>query len=181
MHRNLQRICVVLIAIVLAGGCKESETASERPAAYPDAQRVDVSRIRFDDGDSFYLNDEPIRLLGFDTPETRSPGVGIFIDQPYGPEAAESTRVWILRAQRVEIVYDGRGTYGRRLAHLFVDGELLAVRIIGVGLAYENVNHFGDNGFPDLADRILDAAQSAPPPPFEQPYRWRRKNQKKLE
>jgi len=142
---------------------------------------VDVTQIRFDDGDSFYIGDEAIRLLGVDTPETKSPGVGIYIDQPYGPEAAESTRVWILGASTVEIARDGRGTYGRRLAHLFVDGDLLAIRLIENGLAYENVSHFGDNGFPDLADRILDAAEAAPRPPFEQPYKWRRKNQKRTE
>jgi len=39
------------------------------------------------DGDTFYLDDKPVRVLGIDTPETKSPGVGIFIDQPRGPEA----------------------------------------------------------------------------------------------
>jgi endonuclease YncB( thermonuclease family) len=140
---------------------------------------VDVSQIRFDDGDSFMLGKEPIRLLGYDTPETRSPEVGIYEDQKRGPEAAESTRVWILRAERVEIVKDGRGRYGRRLAHVFVDGDLLAVRHLQHGLAYENVSHFGDNGFPDLADLILDAAATGPRPDFEPPYKWRRKHQKR--
>ncbi|MCH7549202.1 MAG: thermonuclease family protein, partial [Candidatus Krumholzibacteriota bacterium] len=160
-------------------GCGNAGRSGEHPASYPGARRVDVSHIRFDDGDSFYLRDEPIRLLGVDTPETKSPGVGIFIDQPWGPEAAESTRVWILSADVVEIVVDGRGKYGRRLAHIFLDGDLLAVRLIDSALAYENVSHFGDNGFPELADRILDAAERSERPPFEEPYRWRRKNQKK--
>ena len=45
--------------------------------------------------------------------------------------------------------------------------------------AYENVSYFGDNGFPDLADRILRAAAAGPRPAFEAPYRWRKKHQKR--
>jgi endonuclease YncB( thermonuclease family) len=164
--------CAALAAVI-------SASCGEHDAVYPGARTVAVERIRFDDGDTFILDGEPIRILGIDTPETKSPEVGIMIDQPYGPAAAESTRALVTRARRVEIAYDGRGTYGRRLAHVFVDGELLAVKLIEMGLAYENVSHFGDNGFPDLADRILDAAARSPKPPFQQPYKWRKKNQKK--
>ena len=174
------RACaLVLAAALLAAGACNRKTRDAGTPSYPGAEPVDVTRIKFDDGDSFMLGKEPIRLLGYDTPETRSPEVGIYEDQKRGPEAAESTRVWILRAERVEIVKDGRGRYGRRLAHVFVDGELLAVRHLEHGLAYENVSHFGDNGFPDLADRILDAAATGPKPDFEPPYKWRKKHQKR--
>lgn len=166
------------LTVALLPACNRSARDGYTPS-YPGAQRVDVAAIRFDDGDSFILGNEPIRVLGIDTPETRSPGVGIYEDQKRGPEAAESTQVWILRADTVEIVKDGRGGYGRRLAHIFLDGELLSIRLLQHGLAYENVSHFGDNGFPDLADRILDAAAAAPRPDFEPPYQWRRKHQKR--
>jgi len=168
----------MVILVVTAPACNHKARNGYKPC-YPGAQLVDVTQIQFDDGDSFKLGDEPIRVLGIDTPETRSPGVGIYEDQERGPEAAESTEVWILRADTVEIVKDGRGGYGRRLAHVFVDGDLLAIRHLEHGLAYENVSHFGDNGFPDLADLILDAAAAGPRPDFEQPYKWRQKNQKR--
>lgn len=166
---------VTVVAAVLA--CRGD--ADDHPRSYVGAQRVSLASIRFDDGDTFYLDGKPIRILGIDTPETRSPEVGIMEDQPYGPAAAESTRAILGRAGVIEVVVDGRDTYGRRLAHVFVDGELLAVKLLGYGLAYETVSHFGDNGFPDLADEILDAAANGPPPPFEQPYRWRQKNQRR--
>ncbi len=169
----------LLAAALVSSACQPSGDSGEAPPSYPGAEIVDISRIRFDDGDTFYLDGKPVRVLGIDTPETKSPDVGIFIDQPRGPEAAESTRVWMLRAKRLEIVRDGRGSYGRLLAHIFTDGELLAVRLLEARLAWENVSHFGDNGFPDLADQILDAAEVVGRPPFEQPYRWRKKNQKK--
>ncbi len=175
--RHLAIAALVLLA-ALAAGCQSAQSEHRRPS-YPGARAIDVSQIRFDDGDTFYVNGKPIRVLGVDTPETRSPGVGIFEDQAHGPEAAESTRVWILRAKRIELAEDGRGRYGRRLAHVFIDGELLAVRLIRTGLGYETVSHFGDNGFPDLADRILEAAETAPKPDFQPPWKWRKKHQKK--
>ncbi len=182
-----KRVCtLVLCAIVLTASvsCRrengaKSARASSSPSSYPGATRVDVAQIEFDDGDTFLYRDEPIRVLGIDTPEVAEPDVGIFQDQPYGRAAADSTQALITRAGRVEIAYDGRDIYHRRLAHVFVDGELLGVKLLGMGLAYENVSHFGDNGFPDLADRILQAAHDGPKPPFEPPYQWRKKHQRK--
>ena len=81
----------------------------------------------------------------------------------------------------VELAYDGRDIYKRRLAHVFVDGELLAIKLLGYGLAYENVRHFGDNGFPDLADQIMKAADAGPKPAFEPPHVWRKKHQHKVQ
>lgn len=170
-------LVVVYLAAAVAMGCGRESGAAR--ASYDDAVTIDVSGIEFDDGDTFMYRGEAIRVLGIDTPETEEPDVGIFEDQPYGRAAAESTRTLITRARRVEIVYDGRDIYDRRLAHVFVDGELLAEKILAMGLAYETVSHFGDNGFPDLADRILRAAEAGPKPPFEPPYRWRKKHQKK--
>lgn len=169
------RILVALLLLtLLAPSCR-----SESDASYPGAVSVALARIQFDDGDTFLLDGQPIRILGIDTPETASPDVGILIDQPYGPEAARYTRDQLSGATRIELAVDGKDTYGRQLAHVFVDGELLAVKLLRNSLAYENVTHFGDNGFPDLADRILDAAAAAPKPRFEPPYQWRRKHQQK--
>jgi endonuclease YncB( thermonuclease family) len=96
--------------------------------------------------------------------------------QPCGPAAAESTRAWIERASKVEIVFDGRDLYDRTLAHVFIDGELLACRLIRHALAYETVSHYGDSGYPDLAQQILDTTRSSPKPTFEPPYRWKQKH-----
>lgn len=178
--RNVRHLLAGMALAALAGaGCGgDSATARHRPA-YPGAKVVDVARIEFDDGDTFLLDGKSIRFLGIDTPEVAGPDVGIFEDQPYGRAAADSTRALILRARVVEIATDGLDRYRRRLAHIFVDGELLAEKLLAMGLAYENVSHFGDNGFPDLADRILRAADTGPRPPFEPPHQWRKKHQKR--
>jgi endonuclease YncB( thermonuclease family) len=175
--RQFPGLVFLLAAAVLS--CSRGEAGSSR-ASYPGAVVVQVRDITFDDGDTFFVKKTPIRVLGIDTPEVRNPAVGINEDQPFGPAAAESTRAIISRAHVVELAYDGRDVYKRRLAHVFVDGELLGVKLIGYGLAYENVRHFGDNGFPDLADRIIRAADAGPKPAFEPPHLWRKKHQQRV-
>ena len=169
-------LAAFLFLLVAWGGCREEGPAGYRPT-HPQARYLDISRVEFDDGDTFLLDGKPVRILGIDTPETKSPSVGILEDQPYGPEAADSTRALMTRAELLEWVPDGRDTYGRRLAHVLVDGKLLAVELIHMRLAYENVSFFGDNGYPDLAQKILEASRETPRPPFEPPYRWRKKHQ----
>jgi len=181
--RRTISIYIFLATVVpplLFSACREGPPDGYRPT-HEHARYLDRSRVRFDDGDTFYLDGKPIRILGIDTPETKSPEVGIMYDQPYGPAAAESTKALISRAKLAEIVLDGKDNYGRRLAHVLVDGELLGVKLIEMGLAYENVSFFGDNGYPDLADRILKASLSAPTPRFQEPYKWRKKNQRRAE
>ena len=174
-------LIAVFSALLTGPGCREDSgaPANYRPT-HEHARYLDIRRVEFDDGDTFLLDGAPIRILGIDTPETKSPSVGIFEDQPFGPAAAESTKALMTRARLLEWVPDGEDYYGRRLAHVLVDGELLGVKLIEMGLAYENVSYFGDNGFPDLADQILRASLDAPRPAFEPPYRWRKKHQKRF-
>ena len=138
-----------------------------------------IAKIDFDDGDTFSCTSEKIRVLGVDTPEISHPKHGIQRDQEGGRAAAEFTKAAISNAKRVLIVRDGRDPYGRTLAHVLVDGELLGVRLIKAGHAYENIAHFGDNGMPEFALQIIEAVKSTRKPSFEEPYKWRRKNQRK--
>jgi len=171
-------LSAILFLAICSAGCREKKRSGYQPT-HPYAQHLNINSVQFDDGDTFLLDGQPVRILGIDTPETKSPSVGIYQDQPFGPAAAESTQALMTRATLLEWIPDGRDNYGRRLAHVLVDGRLLGVDLIMMGLAYENVSYFGDNGYPDLAQQILDASHKAPKPAFEQPYRWRKKNQKK--
>jgi endonuclease YncB( thermonuclease family) len=165
-------------SIFFGQGCTRPDPPGYKPTCRG-AYYISKEKIRFKDGDTILLDGKPIRFLGVDTPEVIDSTVGIFENQPYGPEAAESTRVWIMRAATAEYLPDGKDVYGRRLAHIFVDGELLAVRLIRCGLAYETVSWYGDNGFPDQAREILEASEDAPKPKFQKPSQWRRKHQKR--
>jgi endonuclease YncB( thermonuclease family) len=168
-----------LAALLLTtAGCSHQKPDSYKPS-YRGARIVELGDIEFDDGDTFDLRGETIRVLGIDTPEIAHPDLGVFENQPYGIAASESTRAWMTRAGTLEIVFGGRGMYDRRLAHVFIDGELLSCRLIRNGLAYETVSHFGDSGFPDLAQEILDTSRNSPKPPFEQPYKWKKRQRTK--
>src|SRR3989338_1574199 len=136
-------------------------------------------RIKHDDGDSLYCSDKYIRILGLDTPEIAHPEHGIFQDQEYGREAVHLTNKLLDEAKRVTILEDKKDKYGRTLAHVLVDGELLAVKLIKAGLAYETVSFYGDNGFPEFALQIKDAFETSPKPQFESPHLWRKKYQQK--
>jgi endonuclease YncB( thermonuclease family) len=173
--RGILRTAVAFAVVVIAAGCFHRHPPGYKPS-YRGARLVDVADIRFDDGDTFDYKNRPIRVLGIETPEIAHPDLGVYEPQDYGPAAAESTRAWIERAAKVEIVLDGRDLYDRTLAHVFVDGELLACRLIRHALAYETVSHYGDNGYPDLAQEIIDTARRSPKPKFEPPYRWKQKH-----
>ena len=166
---------VAILICCAAVSCKKS---TYKPS-YPGAKVIELYEIEFDDGDTFLLRQKPIRVLGIDTPEIAHPALGMHEDQPFGVAAAESTQAWMTRAAVIEYVPDGMDRYNRRLAHVFLDGKLLAIRLIQNGLAYETVSHFGDSGFPDLAQQILDTSRAAPKPPFEAPYKWKRRQREK--
>ncbi len=180
MRRRISRIsaAAALISILFLTNCRHNAPRGYKPS-YRGARYIYKDKIEFDDGDTFLYEGRPFRFLGIDCPEVRNPNVGIEKDQPFGREAAESTAAWIMRAHTAEYIPDGRDYYGRRLVHIMIDGKLLAVKLLRHALAYETVTHFGDNGFPDLAQKILDASIAAPKPDFEEPYKWRKKHQKK--
>jgi endonuclease YncB( thermonuclease family) len=169
---------VTVLGVTIYVTCANEDPPGYKPS-YRGAHYLYTDKIEFDDGDTFSYAGTVIRFLGIDCPEIKHPDVGIREDQPFGRAAAESTYAIVLRAKTAEYVLDGDDYYGRKLGHIFVDGRLLSVMLIERGLAYETVSHYGDNGFPDLAQTILDASLKAPKPQFENPYRWRRKHQKK--
>ena len=169
---------IVLSVLLLRFNSRDSKRRTEKQDKERGARiRMDRTGIRPDDGDTFYYKDVIIRILGIDAPEIIHKEHGIFEDQPYGRKAAAMTIDILRKARVIEYLPLQSDKYGRLLAHVFVDGELLSLRLIRAGLAYESISYYGDNGFPDLAERILRAAHESPRPPFEMPYKWRRRHQ----
>lgn len=147
--------------------------------------RVEIQKkdIAFDDGDTLKHLGTEIRILGFDTPETIHEEHGIFIDQPYGPEASRRTKALIEGAHKVYLTVSGdKDKYGRTLAHVWVDDKLLGEHLLSEGLAYETVSRYGDAGKPEIALRLLMATLKAykedRAPKFQEPYLWRKENQR---
>lgn len=140
---------------------------------------MNKSLIKFDDGDTIGYKGTSFRISGVDTPEIMHKEDGIFEDQPYGRTAAAYTKKLILNAKKVEYLLGEKDKYGRTLAHVFIDGELLSILLLKKSLGYEIISNFGPGEFPGLARQILAAARSASTPKFERPMYWRGKHQKK--
>lgn len=146
-----------------------------------DVIEMDKAKIKLDDGDSFEYDSLGIRVLGMDTPEISHPEHGFDEDQAFGREAAALTATVIKDAESISYLPYQNDRYGRMLAHVFIDGDLLSIKLIRAGLAYETVSHYGDNGFPELAQRISDAAAESETKHFIPPYKWRSENRKDIE
>jgi hypothetical protein len=63
--------------------------------------------------------------------------------------------------------------FGRTLGYVFLNGVNYSVLVVGARLAEESVTRYGDNGFPQEAARVLEAAKAAGPLPFEPPGQYR--------
>ncbi|MBN1825174.1 MAG: thermonuclease family protein [Candidatus Eisenbacteria bacterium] len=173
MIRNRKAPLVLLLLLALLSGCAHySALETDRAIEIP------KESIIYDDGDTITFGDITIRVLGIDTPEIAHPEHGFHEDQPYGREAAARAEELIRAAKRVTYLPYQNDHYGRLLAHLFIDGDLLGVTLIEEGLAYETVSHYGDNGFPEIAAALLAAAERAPEPRFIPPHEWRQEHRK---
>jgi micrococcal nuclease len=88
------------------------------------------------DGDTLVLaNGARVRLIGADTPETVKPNHPV---EPYGPEASEFTRRFLARggwSVRLQFDRERVDKYGRFLAYVYVDDQMLNEALIREGLA----------------------------------------------
>lgn len=108
------------------------------------------------DGDTIkvILNEEEIkvRLLAVDTPESVSTQVE---DEYYGKEASDYTCNLITKAKTIELEYDENSDktdkYGRVLAWVFVDGNLLQDSLVRNGYA-EVAYLYGDYKYTDTLE-----------------------------
>lgn len=75
-----------------------------------------------------------VRFLAIDTPETKHPKKG---EEPYGKEASNFTCSALKEAKKITLEYENNkeDKYGRVLAWVFTDGELLQGRLVKTGLA----------------------------------------------
>jgi micrococcal nuclease len=100
-----------------------------------DADEVSVTRVV--DGDTFRAvvsgREEPIRLIGVDTPEVPWYGGP---DGCFGEEAAlYASRRLDGRAVRLEFDVERRDRYGRLLAYVFLERELINLTLLRHGFA----------------------------------------------
>lgn len=101
--------------------------------------RIPVELVSTVDGDTAKFNydgkTESFRFLLIDTPETKHPRIG---KEPYGQEASDRTAELLNTAANIEVEFDvgqKKDKYGRYLAYIYVDGEMLNNILVREGLA----------------------------------------------
>jgi micrococcal nuclease len=175
-HRNIAIAGLFVLASSLA-----SAQTPPKPQSRPHGTRVAVpaALLQVDDGDTVSIrwtakDEEVVRILGIDTPETRHVEHDLPHAQPFGEEArafalgafAAASRIELLRAATVD-------PFDRTLGYLFIDGRNYSTMVVKARLAAESITQFGDNGFPKEAAEVKDAAQVQGPLPFEPPHVFR--------
>lgn len=154
-------------------------TPAPQPREHNQRVEVRAELLRLSDGDTAVIvwsksDREHVRILGIDAPELRNLEREIYDDQPFGPEAREFARQAFEKAGRVELLRAATlDDHGRTLGYFFLDGQNYSVQLIRAGLAAETVSAFGDNGFPQEAAAVLEAARRAPALKFEPPHKFR--------
>jgi endonuclease YncB( thermonuclease family) len=175
--------CLVPTSIRAQAPATAKSKAQAKPQPRPTGEKVkvDPATITVDDGDSVVIkwpsgDEEIVRILGIDSPETRHVEHNIPFDQPHGPEARAfaqgafgvASDVQILRCSTLD-------PFGRSLAYLFLDGKNYSILIIKARLSSESVSIYGDNGLPEIAAEVTAAAKAAGPPSFEPPGAYRQR------
>lgn len=166
--------------LVLITSVASAQTAAKaQPRPHSTRVAVPAALLVVDDGDTVSIrwnekDEEIVRILGIDSPETRHVEHNLPYAQPFGEEArafalgafAAAGRIEVMRAATVD-------PFGRTLAYLFIDGRNYSTMIVRARLAAESITQFGDNGFPKEAAEVMDAAKVQGPLPFEAPHIFR--------
>jgi endonuclease YncB( thermonuclease family) len=130
-----------LLALLLIHGCDPSPPHPAGVTADPTgpATRIPATVTHVADGDSFYVrlpsgDEEEIRIIGVDTPETVDPDEPV---QCFGPEASAFTHGTLTPGTRVELEpgVERRDVYGRLLAYVYLHGRLFNAELARRGLA----------------------------------------------
>ncbi|ENH97228.1 nuclease [Gracilibacillus halophilus YIM-C55.5] len=113
------------------------ETTQKIPPSSENENVITAQVTRVVDGDTIEVNrngnEERVRLLLVDTPETKHPDLPV---QPFGPEASAFAKE-ILTGENVQLEFDGpkRDHYDRLLAYIWINGENFNKRLLEEGLA----------------------------------------------
>ena len=138
--KHLTKALVVIalgILIILAQSHEQNKTQETAPEI-----SALVELIRVVDGDTIVVklngDDEKIRIIGIDTPESVKPHSPV---ECFAKEATEHIGELLNTGENVKIetdpTQDTRDTYGRLLAHVFVGDINIGQHMIQDGYAYE--------------------------------------------
>ncbi|GGE72668.1 thermonuclease family protein [Priestia taiwanensis] len=115
----------------------------------------DTIKVKLENG-----KEENVRFLLIDTPETKHPKLGV---QPFGPEASAFVKRMAPVGKEVTLEFDvsDREKYGRLLAYIWVDGQMLNRMIVEQGLARVGYIYAPNTKYVDYLKETQTKAQQA--------------------
>ena len=141
MKKLKQTILSLLLTLVLASGITPISNLAGIPTTTVQAavsKKQTAKFVRGVDGDTAKFSVQgkvyTFRFLAIDTPETVKPNT---LPAFMGKKASNYTKSALAKAKKIQIQYDGNRTdkYGRKLAWIFVDGQLLQDKLVKKGYA----------------------------------------------
>ena len=141
MKKLKKTILSLLLTLVLVSGITPVSNLAGIQATTVEAaisKKQTVKFARAVDGDTAKLSIKgktyTFRFLAIDTPETVKPGTPVAF---MGKRASNYTKSALKNAKKLQIQYDGNqiDKYGRKLAWIFVDGQLLQDKLVKKGYA----------------------------------------------
>ena len=125
---------IVLLVVAVVVVASHWWDGRDKPDAPESLAEGDYRVERVVDGDTLLLkNKARIRLIGADTPETVKPNHPV---EPWGPEATEFTKNFVRHGPvRLQFDLERKDRWGRYLAYVWVDDEMLNEELIRAGRA----------------------------------------------
>lgn len=179
MSRAHRTIFITGLLVLLASVASAQTTPKPQPRPHGTRVAVPLTLLQIDDGDTVSIrwhekDEEIVRILGIDAPETRHVEHNLPYAQPFGEEARAFALGAFAAAGRIEVLRAGTlDPFGRTLGYLFIDGRNYSTMIVRARLAAESITQFGDNGLPKEAADVMEAAKAQGPLPFEAPHVFR--------
>lgn len=129
MKKFYKHLALLLIALLLAG-CTQGSGARE-PGKYFVQNIIDGDTAELADGSK-------VRYIGIDTPETmkRAGSSWMFAPEAFGLAAKDHNRELVMQKEvRLEFDVEKRDKYGRLLAYVYIDEEMVNLDLVRAGYA----------------------------------------------
>jgi micrococcal nuclease len=181
LHSYLNVFLLTALCLITLSGCQaasdnlinqskqEDSLSNEDTRSSADSSNEEKGKtftaeiIKVIDGDTVKIkmtngNEETVRLLLIDTPETVHPSKPV---QPFGPEASKFAKELMPSGSKVEVEtgIGERDKYGRLLAYFYVDGKMVNKLLLEKGLARVAYVYAPNTKYLDELENIQKQAQ----------------------